>query len=787
MQNQSFNPPNQYVDIKNNGRIFPTWIAKNFKQYKLPPILRGENEDPCNVKIKLELRKYQEFIGSYLGPGSPYNEILLYHGLGSGKTATSINLYNILYNHDPHLNTIILIKASLRDDPWMKDLREWLGKDPGEENETNITKRNRFKNLHFVHYDSPYADKDFFETIKKIDTSYPTMYIIDEMHGFIRNVYSNINSQKGQRAQLIYEYIVREKKENKNTKVILISATPGVNVPFEFALIFNMLRPGIFPTSELEFDKTFVTDSNYPILNPEKKNMFQRRIMGLVSYYIGATPDLYATQDLEYVTLPMSEYQYNVYRVFEKKEADVQKKAQRFGKSSQLYRTYTRQACNFVFPLVSSNISGELRPRPNNFQITDKKASDIETGKDSTSDEADKVKRYFAALNNFIGESEKYFKDIHKEDVKKGKTIYDDLGTFAANFSGKYDKKFLNFVNSGDANSKLFTEMYKCSPKMLAIVFMTYISPGKVMVYSNYVVMEGIDMLKVYYRLIGYDDYKVAKEGSGFCEYHGQIDKAERLRTKDMYNDDQNVRGSKCKVILLSPSATEGIQLYNIRQEHILEPYWTEVRILQVVGRGIRQCSHKQLPMNERHVNVYRYKVTKPAQVDDDDTIRPTADEIVEDLAKAKDNLIQSFLAALREGAVDCELFKNHNMMTMTYQCFKFPEVMVMGKHAGPAYKEDLKEDVKYDAGLGAKNTKVERIKVIKIKAVSKIGVNRDGQPEYSEEEEYWYYPVSKMVYDYVTHYPVGMVEVIDDIASKLSKDVYIINDLVNIPTIAVQ
>ena len=41
----------QYIDLKNNGRIFPSWIFHNFKQYKLPEILRKENEDPCNVEI----------------------------------------------------------------------------------------------------------------------------------------------------------------------------------------------------------------------------------------------------------------------------------------------------------------------------------------------------------------------------------------------------------------------------------------------------------------------------------------------------------------------------------------------------------------------------------------------------------------------------------------------------------------------------------------------------------------------------------------------------------------
>ena len=308
----------QYVNLQVNGRIFPSWVLHNFKHYKLPEIFRREKEDPCNVETKLELRKYQEFVGKYLGPGSPYNEILLYHGLGSGKTATSINLMNVLYNYNHEVNFIILIKASLRDDPWMKDLKIWLGRDPSEENTENITKLARYNTLHFVHYDSPYADRDFLNVMKGIDTSKPVVYIIDEAHNFIRNVYSNINSKIGKRAQVIYEYIIRDKRENKNTKVVLISGTPGINTPFELALMFNMLRPGSFPTSELDFNRTFVTESTYPILNPLKRNMFERRILGLVSYYIGATPDLYARQELKYVNLPMSRYQYNVYRVFEK-------------------------------------------------------------------------------------------------------------------------------------------------------------------------------------------------------------------------------------------------------------------------------------------------------------------------------------------------------------------------------------------------------------------------------------------------------------------------------------
>ena len=36
----------------------------------------------------------------------------------------------------------------------------------------------------------------------------------------------------------------------------------------------------------------------------------------------------------------------------------------------------------------------------------------------------------------------------------------------------------------------------------------------------------------------------------------------------------------------------EGISLLNIKQVHILDVYFNLNRVDQVVGRGIRQCSH---------------------------------------------------------------------------------------------------------------------------------------------------------------------------------------------------
>ena len=356
------------INLEVNGKLFPSWVLLNFKKYQLPEIVREKGQDPCNEKIKKEITKYQDFLGQFLNYTSPVKEMLVYHGLGSGKTVSAINIYNVLFNYTPKWNVFLLIKASLKNDPWLKDLNEWIEIE---------NKEKRMSNIKFIHYDSPFADRDFLEVMKKSDSSRENIFIFDEVHNFIRNVYNNISTKKGKRAQVIYDYIQQEKRDNSDTKIILLSATPAVNNPFELALIFNLMRPGAFPANEAIFNQKFISTTNYQSLNEQTKNQFQRRIMGLVSYYIGATPDKFAKKTIHYKNLIMSEYHQEVYDYFEEIEEKKEKMLKKLnrgkiGNDMSTYASYTRQACNFVFPNINSEINGEKRPRPGQFRIKDR-------------------------------------------------------------------------------------------------------------------------------------------------------------------------------------------------------------------------------------------------------------------------------------------------------------------------------------------------------------------------------------------------------------------------------
>jgi hypothetical protein len=208
-----------------------------------------------------------------------------------------------------------------------------------------------------------------------------------------------------------------------------------------------------------------------------------------------------------------------------------------------------------------------------------------------------------------------------------------------------------------------------------------------------------------------------------------------------------------------------------------MEPYWNEVRITQMIGRGIRNCSHADLPVEERNVEVYRYKSIKRTPNS------WTTDQQIEDLARSKDSMIQSFLDAVKEVAMDCELNRKHNMLVQEYKCFQFDEPSLFDSYIGPAYKDDFYDDMKLYNGTNSVNSMTMKIKVLKIKAVKLLSNPDAEEPEYSPAEFYWYYSKSGVVYDFDLHYAVGKVAIDDDrLPLKLDKDTYIIDYVIPIP-----
>jgi len=122
--------------------------------------------------------------------------------------------------------------------------------------------------------------------------------------------------------------------------------------------------------------------------------------------------------------------------------------------------------------------------------------------------------------------------------------------------------------------------------------------------------------------------------------------------------NEDNKYGEKVKVILISQAAAEGLDFKNIRQVHILSPWYNLNRLEQIIGRGVRNLSHCSLPFKERNVEIYLH-ATLPK--DDEEP----ADLYLYRYAEKKAVQIGQVTRLMKEVAVDCILNIGQTKLTV--------------------------------------------------------------------------------------------------------------------------
>ena len=120
-----------------------------------------------------------------------------------------------------------------------------------------------------------------------------------------------------------------------------------------------------------------------------------------------------------------------------------------------------------------------------------------------------------------------------------------------------------------------------------------------------------------------------------------------------------NMDGGELKVILGTQAAGEGLNIFNVRGIHILDPWHHLNRLEQIVGRGLRSCSHKNLPLEERNLMVFLYIVTYP------DNHKETLDIKMYRKAEEKTLNVAEVQIELKILAVDCHLNKEGNVYSI--------------------------------------------------------------------------------------------------------------------------
>jgi hypothetical protein len=96
---------------------FGDFIYKTYRRFNLPPLPLKIDMEGCNKENKsskeIESFLYQQFVKEYLNSASPYRGLLVYHGLGSGKTCSAITAAEAIFGSEGK-EIIILTPASLK-------------------------------------------------------------------------------------------------------------------------------------------------------------------------------------------------------------------------------------------------------------------------------------------------------------------------------------------------------------------------------------------------------------------------------------------------------------------------------------------------------------------------------------------------------------------------------------------------------------------------------------------------------------------------------------------------
>jgi superfamily II DNA or RNA helicase len=158
----------------------------------------------------------------------------------------------------------------------------------------------------------------------------------------------------------------------------------------------------------------------------------------------------------------------------------------------------------------------------------------------------------------------------------------------------------------------------------------------KVLVYSAWL-ESGIKIIK-----------KILESKGVFSsEVSGKIAGKDKQRQVKQFND------GKTKVLLISSAGAEGLDLKGTRSVIILEPYWNDSRVQQVIGRAVRYGSHSSLPKSERKVEVFQMVLVKNPKYMKSWDKTDSADSILLRLSLQKQQGIDNFYSSLEKVSIE--------------------------------------------------------------------------------------------------------------------------------------
>jgi hypothetical protein len=559
-------------------------IYKNFKKYVQQKDERSMDDICISPNSEFQLQAQQKFLSEYMVAYPNWQKLLLFHGIGSGKTCTAITMAEEYLKTYPNNKINVVLPARLKTNFFDELISpcgfdKYISKDDFIKfnmSSTSIKTKKEIKLKFMNAIESKYnimsfeklkltALKNSNDILSWINTfTKDSMLIVDEVHNLIASTY---DEKKFNEISFTGKILKRAKGMNTilfklittnahlSAKMIFLTATPIFNNIIQLKELVKIMTPEAI------------------IKNDARISDIIDFLRGKVSYFPGTSINAY----------PSTEY--NIHNVVISKTQDI----------------------------VTSKIIDE---------------SFFEKKEKNQENESFMTKQRQVSITCLPG----------------------------------------NKAVKGNIN-KVLLNINEYSPKIEAMMEVINSSPGKHIIYSNFV-QTGIDVIEQLLLKEGWknikdvvmDEYAWTNyKGKVFAKWSGNTKDVDKSMIKSIANKKDNMFGDKIRVILGSPSVKEGVSFKHIQHLHLLDPVWNQSAKTQIEGRAIRFCSHVDINENineplKRKVIVDIYKlIPSPTGL-----VKETCDQIIyDDIIPRKQKLIKAGEIALRKVAIDNYLFRN--------------------------------------------------------------------------------------------------------------------------------
>jgi hypothetical protein len=265
------------------------------------------------------LHEHQAMLSNFINPNTPYKGVMVFHGLGSGKTCVGVAIAEKFKSLVQKYNTkiLVLVGGPLIKENWKQHILICTGETylKYQDKSVYVDEAEKAKNeknaliqalqyYKFMSYKSFYkhvigekitdkqsgkkgkatyrkTDEGEFERDISVDRIYNlnnSIIIVDESHNLTGNTYGDA-----------LKHIIAN---SVNLKLVLLSGTPMKNLGSDIVELINFLRP---LNNQIERDKIFNSDKGHLMdFKPGGLDYLKNMMRGYVSHVRGGDPLTFA-------------------------------------------------------------------------------------------------------------------------------------------------------------------------------------------------------------------------------------------------------------------------------------------------------------------------------------------------------------------------------------------------------------------------------------------------------------------------------------------------------------